>query len=271
MKIISAAFWHLLLSQATAVLSEPLWRPVRNLLQMECCQSAGEEYQERSCFIKAELYKGGTKGASNAGNEPYSEFYAAQIAEKLGINAIPYGLSKWKGELCSTCELFTSKELSFIPIGRIVTRGGIAAVRAYYESLGQEFVDALNDMIVLDAIICNSDRHFGNLGVMVDSDTNKIVAPAPLFDHGNSLFNFAGRDALESEESFQEYVDTLLPCVYDDYIAEAKAVLTNRHKAGLRHLLTFEFKAHSTYNLPAKRLKLIQNQVRKRAALLLDA
>lgn len=126
-------------------------------------------------------------------------------------------------------------------------------------------------MIVLDAIICNSDRHFGNLGVMVDSDTNKIVAPAPLFDHGNSLFNFAGRDALESEESFQEYVDTLLPCVYDDYIAEAKAVLTNRHKAGLRHLLTFEFKAHSTYNLPAKRLKLIQNQVRKRAALLLDA
>ena len=77
--------------------------------------------------------------------------------------------------------------------------------------------------------------HFGNLGVMVDSDTNKIVAPAPLFDHGNSLFNFAGRDALESEESFQEYVDTLLPCVYDDYIAEAKAVLTNRHKAGLRH------------------------------------
>lgn len=217
------------------------------------------------------LYKGGTKGASNAGNEPYSEFYAAQIAEKLGINAIPYGLSKWKGELCSTCELFTSKELSFIPIGRIVTRGGIAAVRAYYESLGQEFVDALNDMIVLDAIICNSDRHFGNLGVMVDSDTNKIVAPAPLFDHGNSLFNFAGRDALESEESFQEYVDTLLPCVYDDYIAEAKAVLTNRHKAGLRHLLTFEFKAYSTYNLPAKRLKLIQNQVRKRAALLLDA
>ena len=220
---------------------------------------------------KIMLYKGGTKGASNAGNEPYSEFYAAQIAEKLGINAIPYGLSKWKGELCSTCELFTSKELSFIPIGRIVTRGGIAAVSAYYESLGQEIVDALNDMIVLDAIICNSDRHFGNLGGMVDSDTNKIVAPAPLFDHGNSLFNFAGRDALESEESFQEYVDTLLPCVYDDYIAEAKAVLTNRHKAGLRHLLTFEFKAHSTYNLPAKRLKLIQNQVRKRAALLLDA
>lgn len=29
---------------------------------------------------KIYLYKGGTDGASNAGNEPYSEFYAAQVA-----------------------------------------------------------------------------------------------------------------------------------------------------------------------------------------------
>ncbi len=41
------------------------------------------------------LYKGGTAGAANAGYEPYSEFYAAQIAEVLHINAIPYGLSKF--------------------------------------------------------------------------------------------------------------------------------------------------------------------------------
>ena len=39
------------------------------------------------------LYKGGTSGASNSGNEPYSEFYATQIAQTLGIRAIPYGLS----------------------------------------------------------------------------------------------------------------------------------------------------------------------------------
>lgn len=67
------------------------------------------------------LYKGGTRGASNTGNEPYSEYYAAQVAKALGINAIEYGLSQWKGELCSTCELFTSKKYSFLSIGRVVT------------------------------------------------------------------------------------------------------------------------------------------------------
>ena len=216
------------------------------------------------------LYKGGTSGASNTGNEPYSEFYAAQIADVLGISAVPYGLSKWQGELCSTCELFTSKDYSFMPVGRLVTKGGMKAVHEYYESLGKDFVSAFDDMLLLDAVICNVDRHFGNFGFMVDNHTNKITAPAPLFDHGNSLFNFAGRDALDSDKALSEYADTLVPCVYDDFIGTAKNVLTNRHREGLRRLLGFRFKRHSRYNLDSKRLKLIEEQVHKRAKELLD-
>jgi hypothetical protein len=215
------------------------------------------------------LYKGGTSGASNTGNEPYSEFYAAQIAEALCINAISYGLSKWQGELCSTCELFTSQNYSFMPIGRLVSKGGMKAVRDYYKSLGDEFIAALDDMLVLDAIICNVDRHFGNFGFLVDNRTNKITAPAPLFDHGNSLFNLAGRDDLVSDKALSDYADTLVPCVYDDFIGTAKQVLSNRHREGLRRLLDFRFKRHSRYNLDSKRLKLIEEQIHKRAKELL--
>ena len=219
---------------------------------------------------KIMLYKGGTSGASNTGNEPYSEYYAAQVAKVLGINAIEYGLSQWKGELCSTCELFTSKEYSFLPVGRVVTSGGMKAVREYYEKLGQTFVDALNDMLVLDAIIMNTDRHFGNFGFIVDNKTNKIVAPAPLFDHGNALLNFAGRDDLESEKALREYEDTLVPCVYDDFIGTAKKVLTNEHREGLRKLLEFKFKKNSRYNLPDKRLKMLEKMIQTRAKSLLE-
>ena len=219
---------------------------------------------------KIMLYKGGTSGASNTGNEPYSEYYAAQVAKVLGVNAIEYGLSQWKGELCSTCELFTSKEYSFLPVGRVVTSGGMKAVREYYEKLGQSFVDALNDMLVLDAIIMNTDRHFGNFGFIVDNKTNKIVAPAPLFDHGNALLNFAGRDDLENEKALAEYANTLVPCVYDDFIGTAKKVLTNRHREGLRKLLEFKFKKNSRYNLPDKRLKLLEKMIQTRAKSLLE-
>ena len=216
------------------------------------------------------LYKGGTSGASNTGNEPYSEYYAWQVAEAMGIEAVEYRLTKWKGQLCSTCELFTSMERAFLPVGRLVTSGGMKAVRAYYEKLGPEFVDALNDMLVFDAIICNTDRHYGNFGFLIDSATNSIAAPAPLFDHGNSLFNFAGADDLENEKTLDTYVNTLMPSVYDDFLGTARNVLTEKHRDALRRLLTFRFKKHPRYNLPEKRLRLIEKEIQKRARALLS-
>lgn len=217
------------------------------------------------------LYKGGTSGAHNTGNEPYSEFYAAQIAHAFGVNAVDYTLSGWQGVLCSACDLFTSKEYSFVPVGRLVTAGGMSAVREFYNSLGQEFVDALDDMLVFDALICNTDRHFGNFGFLVNNSTNTIAAPAPLFDHGNSLFNLAGNDAFESEQTLTGYADTLQPCVYDGFLETAKEVVADRHREGLRYLTAFKFKRHSKYNLPADRLKLIEKQIQSRARYLLES
>lgn len=216
------------------------------------------------------LYKGGTSGASNTGCEPYSEYYAAQIAEAMGVNSVSYNLSKWKGELCSVCDLFTSKDYSYLPIGRMVTAGGMEAVREYYQSLGKEYIDALNAMLVFDAIIFNTDRHFGNFGFMVNNKTNKITASAPLFDHGNALFNYAGRDDLETFAALEAYAVTLMPCIYDDFTGTAKKALTPELREGLRHLLDFKFKKHPRYNLPDKRLKLMEQFVQKQARVLLE-
>ena len=219
---------------------------------------------------KIYLYKGGTMGAANTGNEPYSEFYAYQIGKILGVNAVPYSLSKWKNTLCSTCELFTSKDVSFVPVGRIVRSGGMQAVRAYYKKLGAEFEKALNDMFIFDALIFNTDRHYGNFGFLIDSHTNEIIAPAPLFDHGNSLFHFAGMDALKSKKSFLKYAETQMPCVYDDYVAEAKRALTHEWRSAIRRLLDFKLPRHSRYNLSKERLNLIEYAVSQRAAELLE-
>ena len=210
------------------------------------------------------LYKGATSGASNTGNEPYSELYASEIGIALGLNVVTYRISNWKKHLCSACELFTSKELSFIPVGRIVKSGGMRAVRTYYEKLGQEYVDALNDMIIFDAIIYNTDRHFGNFGFIVDSKTNRIVAPAPLFDHGNSLFNLAGEENWSDERALKKYAATLLPSVYEDFIEEAKSVLDSRLKEKLRKMLTYKLTKSGRYNYSSDRLKLLSGMIQDR-------
>ena len=221
---------------------------------------------------KIYLYKGGTSGASNTGYEPYSELYASQIAAAMGVHAIPYSLTRdLKKTLCSKCELFTSKDYSYIPIGELVTEGGMRAVRSYYEKLGEKFTDALDDMVVFDAVICNTDRHYGNFGVMVDNRTNQIAAPAPLFDHGNSLFSLGGKDLWEDQKAFDSYVKSQLPIAYDDFFEEARKVLQPRHRRMLRKLLEFCFDRRATrYNLPAKRLEMIEKEVQRRARVLLE-
>lgn len=219
---------------------------------------------------KVYLYKGATSGASNTGYEPYSEKYAYLVGKQLGFDVIPYKITRLNGKLCSACELFTGEEISYVPVGRIIRSGGIEAVRKYYESLGDEYVRALNEMLVFDALICNTDRHFGNFGFLVDSHTNMIIKSAPLFDHGNSLFNFAGDENWQSEELLDEYASTLLPCVYDDFFKTAESVLIPDLSEKLRKALEFKFEDEGKIRYPQKTVRLLEKQIRKRASRILN-
>ena len=212
------------------------------------------------------LYKTGSSGAANAGNEPYSEFYAFQIAEAMGLNAVKYNLSQWKKQLCSTCELFTDKEFSYIPTGRIVTDGGWLAVTGYYKMLGEKYHESLVDMLIFDAVICNEDRHFGNFGLLVDNKTNTVADTAPIFDNGLSLFNYAMEDDLQDADA---YAKTRLMANSQDFLTFAKEIITRAQKKKLQKLINFEFRKHTSYNLPGTRLKIMEEFVQKRVRKLL--
>lgn len=207
------------------------------------------------------LWKSGTSGFSNTGFEPYSEFFASQIAKELGLHSISYDLQKWKGQLCSTCELFTTKDVSFMPIGNLVPRGGLSGVFDFYERLGKEFTQSLQDMLVFDAIICNEDRHFGNFGVLVDNATNRIIAPAPLFDHGTSLWNFAGQSDLANRTSFREYAEERLPFEGRNFYQNAKENLRPEMRSRLISLLKLQLVQHDTYKIPDVRFSLMTEQL----------
>lgn len=210
---------------------------------------------------KIVLYKAGSTGAANTGNEPYSEFYACQIATAMGLEAVQYNLRHWKGRLCSTCELFTSKTHAYIPTGRLVREGGWPAVIQYYKMLGDRYYESLIDMLIFDAVICNEDRHFGNFGLTIESATNTIVGIAPIFDNGLSLFNYAMDDDLHD---IATYANTRLMATSQDFLTFAKEVMTRTQKIKLRKLINFTFTKHARYNLPEYRLKIIETFIQQR-------
>lgn len=211
----------------------------------KCWRRVGDEVR---------LYKSGTKGAVNAGFEPYSEFYAAQIAEALELPHAKYQLEKFKGKLCCTSPLFTSDRYSFVPAKRMADR---------FDPIDDP---RFADIFFFDALIFNTDRHMGNFGYLVDNDTNEIVGAAPIFDNGYGLFSQAVEAPGTKNHEFDDlrvFLNRVRPACYDGWLAFPGGVTTAMQDR-VRKLIGFRFKPHHTHNLHIERLRKIEAFLQKR-------
>ncbi|MCQ2053942.1 MAG: hypothetical protein MJY82_01460 [Fibrobacter sp.] len=201
--------------------------------------------------------------SNSLGNEVFSEFYAGQIAEALGINAVKYGLNNHKGVLCSSCKSFTSSGVGFATIRQLLPKATFKDIAEYYTK-NKTFKEAFKDMLILDALTLNTDRHVGNIGVLFD-ERNKIIGPAPIFDNGCSLLSRAPSSAFKNITTLEKYASKLVPRLYDDFIGVAKQYINNNDKERIASLGTFKFKKHPRYNLPANHLKLLEEIIHRQS------
>ena len=215
-----------------------------------------------------QLYKGGSSGAANTGNEPYSEYYAAQIAEAMGVNHVPYNLAKWKGTLCSTCELFTDLNHSFVSVHRFFPGRKLTEIASELKTMGEKFYEPFCDMMVFDALVYNTDRHLGNFGLIIDNKRNKPMEFAPLFDNGLALFPFAMKDDFANLKQYAASRLSAYDVSFDELVA---AFMTDHQRKQLRKLADFRFTRHSRYNIPVWRLKKLEDFIRARATDLLGS
>ena len=213
------------------------------------------------------LYKGGNKLLTYGGNEPYSEYYAAQIAEQMGIEAVYYDLENWKGILASKCKLFSSIDVSYVPIWRVIPEINIKKAVDFYDSLGKEFGEQIRSMLVFDALIYNEDRHFGNFGLLRDNMTGEFIAPAPMFDHGHALFSQASPEKFNDLDSYAKTLTTPYEGLTFDKIVTEVAGKTQI--AQLRKMANFSFTRHPSLNLPEERLQKIERFIKTRAVRML--
>ena len=200
------------------------------------------------------LYKSGTDGAANTGFEPYSEYYASQIAAAMGLDHVEYSLSKFKGCLCSTCNIFTSDKFGYLPAGRIMNVA---------EALEDK---RFADIFFFDALIFNTDRHLGNFGYLVDNDKNEIVGAAPIFDNGYGLFSLAlyrPDDRLDEFSDLAKYVSRVKPALYSKWLGFPGGI-TKSMLERMKALKGFRFKRHKYYNLPQDRLHSIEKFLQSR-------
>lgn len=139
------------------------------------------------------------KGGSNPYmQEPVNEVFGTRLHQRLHCEKyVPYWLMTEKGIPYSVCENFIDPHTELV---NAVSINRSMKKKSQFSSY-EHFINAceqlsitgmkkfLDYMLVFDYLMANTDRHFGNFGVIRNVDTLEWVGPAPIFDSGTSLWH----------------------------------------------------------------------------------
>lgn len=128
--------------------------------------------------------------------ESYNEVFASEIAKRLGIPHVPYTLISEYHEVCSGCADFITTETDLVAAAQVMRAFKKRNEQSEYEfyiecceKLGiPDAREKLEQMLVLDYLIVNEDRHLNNFGLIRNAVTLEWVGVAPIYDNGNSMW-----------------------------------------------------------------------------------
>lgn len=134
------------------------------------------------------------------GQQAVNEVFATYLhqLQNAGIPFVKYTAQTTEdhGIICK-CDSFTSDQVELVPAAEILSSANvpndISAYEAYIQICSQNGIpeeqirDFMDYQTLTDFLISNTDEHLLNFGVLRDTDTMKLIGPAPVFDSGNSM------------------------------------------------------------------------------------
>ena len=147
-------------------------------------------------------------GSGESQQEPFNEVLATEISKRLLLDCVEYSVIEKEWDYYSLCKDFASENIEFVPASRIYSlknytlglwekythfKATCKLVGIDIEKNVEENVEKnLCGMVLLDYIMANTDRHFGNFGFLRKADTLEWISLSPIFDTGSSMFyNYA--------------------------------------------------------------------------------
>lgn len=127
--------------------------------------------------------------------EPYNEVIASELAKRLDMNYVEYKIVTDDNVVYSACKNMINTNEEIIPAMYLIEsekRANDVSPYNHYLGLCEKYGiknsrEELEDMIILDYIMVNEDRHQRNYGVIRNVETLEFERVAPIFDTGFSL------------------------------------------------------------------------------------
>ncbi len=163
--------------------------------------------------------------------------------------------------------MFTNEKYGFAPFYTVCAtlNNNFQNILDYFESIGSE--QQFREMLVIDSLCFNQDRHSGNYGVLFDNDTLEIVGMAPIFDMNISLFPYTSLEKLKDIGNVIYKCDIKLG---DDFTHMGQAALNDVIKDRVKDLKDFSFSFHGDDVFPSERVKRLEEIVHRQASAILS-
>ncbi len=151
-----------------------------------------------------------------------AEILASKIIDCFKVNYVPYEESEFDGCRVSKCSIITSEEKSIVPIEYIEIYC-LNHDKDKLQIILKRDKYSYYMMNIIDYLIGNIDRHWGNWGFEVNNSTNKIGKLYPLMDFNKAFMSY-------------ETIDGAICQTTDTRMSQKQAAIEAVKKVGLNQI-----------------------------------
>ena len=176
-----------------------------------------------------------------------AELLASKIVGCFKIDYVKYVEDYFDNVKVSKCKIITSEQISIVPYQYIdvyCTNREIDKLKYVLKKDSYSYYM----MNIIDYLIGNTDRHWGNWGFFVDNTTNKLLKLYPLMDFNKSFLSYETIDGAKCQTS-------------NNGISQREAAIEAVKMVGLNQICEIEenwFKNDSEKNMFFKRMNVLK-------------
>ncbi|MBR2674048.1 MAG: hypothetical protein IKE52_01130 [Mogibacterium sp.] len=122
-----------------------------------------------------------------------AELLASKIADCFKCDHIEYTPDEYDGIPVSSSRIITSKDRSMVPMEHIEIYAANQDTSALDIVLEKDAY-SYHMMNIIDYLVGNTDRHWGNWGFLVDNNTNQLLRLHPLMDFNKAFTSYDDLD-----------------------------------------------------------------------------
>lgn len=178
------------------------------------------------------------------------ELLASQICRCFQVSQVLYEEGYFEGQKVTMSNNITSKEYSIVSMEmfEIYSQNHNKNTRNYILKLDKQSYYMMN---IIDYLVGNTDRHWGNWGVLVSNLNNKPVCIHPLMDFNQTFSVYDSCEGANCQTVFQEYMTQK-----EAAIQAVKAIGLNQIKEVKKEVFS---NLPQYYEMFTKRLNILKN------------